>query len=40
MEKWDTDKSSGELIENIRNIILVPAGVDWNVNDEGCFTTK
>ena len=40
MEKWDTEKSSEELIKNIRSIILVPSGVDWNVNEKGLFTSK
>jgi hypothetical protein len=31
MEDWNCQRSSGELMEHIRRIILVPAGVQWTV---------
>ena len=31
MEKWDPERKSGDLMENIRQIILVPAEVNWSV---------
>jgi hypothetical protein len=36
MEEWNTERSSSELIEQVRKIILVPAGVQWSI-EEGEF---
>lgn len=33
MEQWNTERNSSELIEQIRKIILVPAGVNWTIED-------
>lgn len=34
MEEWDCERSSRELIDRVRRIILVPAGVQWTI-DQG-----
>lgn len=33
MEDWKLERSSGELIDRIRKIILVPPTVEWTVED-------
>lgn len=39
MEDWNTEKSSGELIDQIRKIILVAPSVEWAV-EHGEYVEK
>lgn len=41
MEEWNTERTSGELIDRIRRIILVAPTVEWTVAEgEYCESSQ